>query len=71
MVAFAFVASSLRNWKVSTRLCSNDRTHVKDLENLVKARPPGGDLLSVVLRHIRTSVSISFLAAKNRIDKKK
>ena len=50
MVTFAFVASSLCTLKVSTRLYSNDRTHAKDLENLVEARPPGGDLLSVVLR---------------------
>ena len=37
-------------FEVSTRLYSNDRTHVKNLENLVKVQPPGGDLLSVVHR---------------------
>ena len=44
------VASSLCNLEVSTRLDSNDRTHVKDLKNLVEVQPPGGNLLSVVLR---------------------
>ena len=37
-------------FEVSTRLDSNDGTHVKDLKNLVEVRPPGGDLLSVVHR---------------------
>ena len=50
MVAFVFVASSLWNSQVSTRLYSINRTHVKDLENPVEVQPPGGDLLSVVLR---------------------
>ena len=49
-VAFVFVASSLCNSKVSTRLYSNDRTHVKDLENPVEVQPPGGDRLFVVPR---------------------
>ena len=48
-VAFVFVASSLCNSTVSTRLDSNDRTHVKDLENRIEVQPPDGDLLSVVL----------------------
>ena len=43
-----FIASS--SWKVSVYLCSNGRTHVEDLKNLVEIQPPSGDLLLVVLR---------------------
>ena len=43
-------ATSLCNLKLSTRICSNDRTHVKHLENSVKVRLPSGDLPSAVHR---------------------
>jgi len=48
--AFLLIASSLWKRKVNTRLCSNDRTHVKGLKNLVEVQPPDRDRLFVVLR---------------------
>ena len=36
--------------KVSNDLHSNDRTHVKDLKNIVEIQPPGGNRISVTLR---------------------
>jgi len=45
-----FVVSSFWNRKVSRGLYSSDRTHVKDLKNLVEIRLPRGDRLFILLR---------------------
>ena len=47
MVASVFVASSPWNRKVGTRLYSNDRTHVKDLENLNICHSPATERILV------------------------
>lgn len=38
----------------------NDRTYVKDMENLVELRPPGGDRFFVVLRVVTSGDCIPF-----------
>jgi len=49
-VTFVFVTGSFWNRKVSTSLHRKDRTHVKNLKDLVEVQLPGGDRLLVVLR---------------------
>ena len=40
--------------------CRDDRTHVKDMNNPVEVRPPGGDCLFIVLRVILSRDHIPF-----------
>ena len=47
---FLFIVNAFWKQEINTRLSSDDRTHVKDLKNLVEVRPPGRDHLFVVLR---------------------
>ena len=42
-VALMSIADSFWDQRVSADLDSNDRTHVKDLKNLVEVQLPGGD----------------------------
>ena len=48
-IAFPLFASSFWNRKVSNLLHSNNRTHIKDLKNLIKVQLPCGNRLLVAL----------------------
>jgi hypothetical protein len=48
--ASVLVASALWEPGVNNGRHSNNRTHVKDLKNLVEVRSPGRDRLSILLR---------------------
>ena len=46
---FVFVASSFWKRRVSDGHRSDDKTHVKDLKNIVEVQPPGDDRLLIFL----------------------
>ena len=62
MVASAFVVSSFWRREISDRhRSSSDRTHAKDLKNLVEVQPPGGDHFLVILRVKASRYRIPFV----------
>ena len=63
MVEFVSLASDFWKREVSNGYRSGNRTHVKDMKNLVQVQPPGGDLFLVVLytETSRNRISISLL----------
>jgi len=48
--ASVFIGGALLEGEVSSGHHSRDRTHVKDLKNILKAQPPGSDRLFIFLR---------------------
>ena len=49
VVVFVFIASSFWKRKVSDGHRSDDKTHVKDLKDIVEVQPPGDDRLLIFL----------------------
>jgi hypothetical protein len=49
-VAFPLIASTFRKREVNDGHHSIDRTHLKDLKNLVEVRPPDGNFRFIFLR---------------------